>query len=138
MNKLSQVVGLICLVTLQSGCSSQPIMYPDENQDVLNKEKTDEAVEQCIQLADEAGVSSSNAGDAAKRTAISSAAGAASGAAIGAIGGNVVTGAASGAVGGLVIGLFSYLINSNQPDPNYKRIVEQCLREKGYQPIGWD
>jgi hypothetical protein len=27
-------------------------------------------------------------------------------------------------------------INSGNPDPVFKKFVEQCLRDKGYQPVG--
>ncbi|MBW2448714.1 MAG: hypothetical protein JRG83_22750, partial [Deltaproteobacteria bacterium] len=43
------------------------------------------------------------------------------------------TGAAGAAAGGLVRGLF----RSREPDPVERRFVEQCLRDRGYQPIGW-
>ena len=42
-------------------------------------------------------------------------------------------GAAVGAVGGLASGLFK----SSEPDPLYKSYVDTCLRERGYQTIGW-
>jgi hypothetical protein len=29
------------------------------------------------------------------------------------------------------------MLNSGKPDPVFKKFVEQCLRDKGYQPIGW-
>ena len=37
------------------------------------------------------------------------------------------------AAGGLVRGLLRW----REPDPVERRFVEQCLRERGYQPIGW-
>ena len=41
--------------------------------------------------------------------------------------------AAAGAIGGLFRGLF----RSREPDPVFRNYVDQCLRERGYQPIGW-
>jgi hypothetical protein len=31
----------------------------------------------------------------------------------------------------------SWLLGGRNPDPTYQRFVEECLREKGYQPLGW-
>jgi hypothetical protein len=27
---------------------------------------------------------------------------------------------------------------ASQPSPIYKRFVERCLRDKGYEPLGWE
>ena len=59
------------------------------------------------------------------------------GAAVGAVTGRPGTGAAAGAAGGGVGGFFRGIFGSSEPDPVYKRYVETCLRERGYQPIGW-
>jgi len=42
-------------------------------------------------------------------------------------------GAASGAAGGLVRGA----LKARDPDPVFKRFVERCLRERGYDVVGW-
>ena len=51
--------------------------------------------------------------------------------------GSVGRGAAAGAAGSAVVGLVRGLFRSREPDPVYRRFVEKCLREKGYEPIGW-
>ena len=45
--------------------------------------------------------------------------------------------AAAGAAGGGAASMTRSMINSGKPDPVFKRFVEQCLRDKGYLPIGW-
>jgi outer membrane lipoprotein SlyB len=59
------------------------------------------------------------------------------GAAAGAVVGRAGRGAAMGAAGGGSAGLLRGLFGSRDPDPVQKRFVEKCLREKGYQVIGW-
>jgi hypothetical protein len=29
------------------------------------------------------------------------------------------------------------MINSDKPDPVFKKFVKKCPRKKGYQPVGW-
>jgi OmpA family protein len=78
--------------------------------------------------------------DVAGSTAI----GAGTGAAIGAVGGAVTgnagegaaVGAATGGTAGLLSGIFG-AFRSSQPDPVYANFVDRCLRERGYDPIGW-
>ena len=41
--------------------------------------------------------------------------------------------AAGGAAGVLTRGV----IRSGDPDPTFRRFVEKCLRDKGYEPVGW-
>ena len=42
-------------------------------------------------------------------------------------------GAAGGGTGGLIRGIFG----SRDLDPVQRRFVDQCLKEKGYEVIGW-
>ena len=46
-------------------------------------------------------------------------------------------GAGAGAAGGAAGALTRGVIRSGDPDPVYQRFVEKCLRDKGYEPIGW-
>jgi len=43
-------------------------------------------------------------------------------------------GAASGATGGLLRGLF----RKSPPSEAYKQFVNRCLKERGYDPVGWE
>jgi len=59
----------------------------------------------------------------------------------GAIGGAAGEGAAIGAAGGATAGplgtMLGWMFQRSEPDPVYRTFVETCLRDKGYQPIGW-
>ncbi len=103
-------------------------------------------IDDCMQRAKEYVSSSGSGADVPESATIGAGAGAATGAAGGAAGGAVVghagRGAAIGAVGGgvagLTRGLFRGLFRSRKPSPAYRNFVDRCLREKGYDPIGWE
>ncbi len=136
------VFSLLCL----AGCSSQrPVLYPNDNLKRAGSAAADRDINECMHRA-EAYVSSGGGGSRAmENTAIDSGTSAAIGAAAGAAGGSIVghaaTGAAIGAAGGsaagLTRGLIGGLTTKQNPSPVYKSFVDRCLREKGYDPIGW-
>src|SRR5207245_9339092 len=79
---------------------------------------------------------------AAKDVAKGAAVGGAAGAAIGAVGGAVSgrgagTGAAVGAARGATAGAVHGAAKQTEPSPVYKRYVDRCLGERGYEVIGW-
>ena len=63
--------------------------------------------------------------------------GAATGAAIGAVTGNFGRGLAAGAAGGAAGGATHGLFKAAEPSPVYKNFVNRCLKEKGYEAMGW-
>ena len=101
-------------------------------------------IDDCITRAETA--SSETAGVSGENVvagaAGSSVVGAAAGGAGGAVVGEAGRGAAAGAVGGVVASLTSALLRglfaAKSPDPSYRPFVERCLREKGYEPAGWE
>ncbi len=129
---------MCCLLTATGCASKKPILYPNAAFHKSTGETPEQAIEHCIQLAKDSGTRSSRIGESSQRAATSTATGAASGAVIGAISGGAGRGAAIGAIGGLTAGLLHTLFSASEPDPTHKRFVEHCLREKGYQPIGWN
>ena len=123
---------------LLAGCAAKrPVLYPNDRYQEVGAAAADTDVEACISLAEAHGTSSDQGGEVATNTAVGAGVGAAGGAAVGAIFGNAGRGAAAGAAGGAVTGLFRGLVKASEPDPIYKRFVEQCLAERGYKPIGW-
>ena len=77
------------------------------------------------------------AGEVATGTAVGAGVGAAGGAVGGAISGGVGIGAAIGAASGAVVGLLTSLFRRSGPSAAYTSFVDRCLREKGYEPTGW-
>ena len=78
-------------------------------------------------------------GERATTGAVSSAAG---GAASGAVHGSVAAGAERGAAGcgarGLVRGLLREAFRAKKPSKPYRSFVRRCLKERGYDLIGWE
>jgi outer membrane lipoprotein SlyB len=131
------VLILFFVSTVYSCALKRPVLYPNYHLQVVGKEVAQGDIDECMRLAAEHGADSSAGGEVAKKTASGAAIGAATGAAVGAVLGHAArgaaTGAAGGGAGGLIIGLFS----SRDPDPVFRRFVEKCLSEKGYEPVGW-
>jgi hypothetical protein len=112
-------------------------LYPNAHYREVGPEVADMDVATCKVMADRQVGNSSTAGTVAKNTLGGAALGAALGAVGGAIAGNAGTGAAIGAGVGGTGGLAKGAMDSRENDPTYQGYVEACLREKGYEPIGW-
>jgi outer membrane lipoprotein SlyB len=135
--KTLKVLALSCLLLLVACSQKRPVLYPNYHLQEVGNETAQTEIDECISLAKEYGTSSSSSGKVAKRTAGGGAVGAAGGAASGAVFGSVGRGAAAGAAGGAAVGCLTGLFRSPEPDPVFRRFVEKCLLEKGYEPIGW-
>lgn len=142
--KLAMTFG--CLMISLAGCStSKPTLYPNPQFQKVGAAQADSDIADCEakaqQYVQSGGQGSQRAGEAARNTGVGAAVGAASGAVGGAIGGNAgegaAVGAASGATAGLLGTMFGWMFQRSEPDPVYRTFVETCLRDKGYQPIGW-
>ena len=121
------------------GCSAtRPVLYPNPHYEFVGATAAEADVEECMAFAEEHGHEPDQSDEVARKTAVGGAVGAAGGAAVGAVFGSAGRGAAAGAVGGAVGSLRSGLMSSNQPEPVFKRFVEQCLADRGYRPIGWE
>lgn len=130
-------LGLI-LVALVWGCAAKrPVLYPNYQLTMVGQEAAQVDIDHCIALAREYGAQTSASGEVAQDTATGAAVGGATGAAVGAVLGNFGRGAAAGAAGGAAGALTRSVIRSGDPDETFRRFVEQCLRDKGYEPIGW-
>lgn len=119
------------------GCASGPVLYPNEHLKTVGEEQAHKDIAECDKLAD--AYVKSDAGQAAAKSTLG---GAAAGTIIGGVGGAVVgdlgRGAAVGAATGAAAGLIRGISMASQPSPIYKKFVEKCLRDKGYEPIGWE
>lgn len=121
-----------------SACAQQrPVLYPNEHLKATGKEAGDVAIDECMRLAKEHGADEDKGERVAKDTAKGAVVGAAVGAAVGAVLGNPGRSAAAGAAGGGAGSLARGTVDSNKPDDVFKGFVERCLREKGFEPVGW-
>ncbi len=115
----------------------KPVLYPNETYRDVGKAAAEEEVEACIELAKDADLQEPAATQVAKETAAGGATGGATGAAVGAVLGRPGRGAAAGAAGAGAGALTRGVLRSREPDPLLRRYVEICLRERGYQVVGW-
>ena len=131
----------LCLIPfflLALGCAQQrPVLYPSPYMKTVGQERADADVNDCIRLASEQGAQRDAGGQVAKDTAEGGAVGGAVGAGVGAVLSSVGRGAAAGAAGGTAGALTRGLFRSSEPDPVFRGFVDRCLRDKGYEPIGW-
>ncbi|MBI9076828.1 MAG: cell envelope biogenesis protein OmpA [Desulfatibacillum sp.] len=123
---------------LGPGCGpSRPVLYPNAHYTQVGKAQAQADIKDCIRMAKESGVTPGQGKKVAKNTAAGSAVGAVVGGAVGSMSGDFGRGAAIGAVGGGAGGFARGVFNSGEPNPVYKNFVDRCLREKGYEPMGW-
>ncbi len=142
MNTRTCRAGFVALATAMAfGCAGpKPILYPNAHYRSVGERVAQSDIEGCRQSADAAGANRdpSRVTRAAKNTAaggaIGGAAGAAGGAVIGNAGRGAGFGAASGAAAALMRSLFFQRSTTSHAHIAY---VERCLRDLGYEPVGW-
>ncbi len=123
------------------GCASskRPVLYPNNHMKMVGQQQADADVNACMRAAEASGANSGKSEELAKGTAKAGAVGGATGAVIGAISSssNIGRGAAIGGAGAATATLVSGAFEVAEPTQVYIRFVEICLREKGYQTLGW-
>jgi hypothetical protein len=140
MKNLRLPVVALCALFLPACAPPKPILYPNVHFQQVGETGAERDIEECSDMAKEAGAKpgQGKAGQLAGGTvaggAIGSAAGAIGGAVVGHAGRGAMIGAAGGAAGGLLRGLF----RRSPPSEAYKQFVSRCLRERGYDPVGWE
>jgi hypothetical protein len=134
-------LGVLCVACVLAACAGpSPVLYPNAHYRAVGQATAERDIEDCRLVAEQAGADRGSgqgeaaAGDAVAGGAVGGAAGAAGGAIAGAAGTGAAIGAASGAAAGLVRSMF----RSSGPSHAYRNVVDRCLRERGYEPSGWD
>lgn len=130
---------LVLLGLLVLGCTTRrPVVYPDAAVRQAGEAAVQQDIDACLALATEEGLEAKTpTRKTAEGVVVGSVAGAAVGTAVGAVFGNPGRGAGAGAAGGATRGGLWGLIHAREPDPVQRAFVEECLRERGYRPIGW-
>ena len=132
------LISIFLILAVITGCADKrPVLYPNATLEHQGRAAADADIDACIQLAKDYGTEGDKGEELAKKTGKGAAVGGAVGAAVGAVTGNFGRGAAAGAAGGAAGSMTKGLFEANEPDPVTKRFVERCLRERGYEPIGW-
>jgi outer membrane lipoprotein SlyB len=127
----------VLTAALLSCAAQRPVLYPNAQLEKVGKSVAEADIDACIQLANDYGAKEGSGARVAKDTGVGAAVGGAAGAAVGAVTGNLGRGAAVGAAGGGAAAMTRSALKSGEPDAVFKKFVDQCLRDKGYQPIGW-
>lgn len=131
---------------VMAGCASQrPLLYPSEQFKRVGGATAEREINACLNQAQEYVAADARTRSALQETVTSTASsatiGATAGAVSGAISGRAGPAAAIGAAGGgaaaLTQGLIHGVSSKSAPSPLYKDFVNRCLRDKGYDPIGW-
>lgn len=132
---------LILAMLTVSGCagSKRPVLYPNQQLYTVGQSQADADIDACMWAAEAAGANAGRGRELAGNTAKAGAVGGATGAVVGAISSSssVGRGAAIGGAGAATAALVGGAFKASKPTQIYMRFVDQCLRDKGYQPIGW-
>ncbi|MGB5407687.1 MAG: hypothetical protein WBN43_12990 [Thiogranum sp.] len=133
-------LSLFAVCVLYVGCAGtpNPVLYPNNHLKQVGQVAADRDIAECRQLASSSGVVETRDGKVAGQAAGGAAIGGASAGAWGLVRGNdagerALAGAAAGAAAGTVRGA----MNSGQTSPVYRNFVQKCLRDRGYEVIGW-
>jgi hypothetical protein len=137
-NPIGVVTGVL-FVSLVACSGPKPILYPNEHFKTVGQEGVEQDISACREMAEAAGADQGKGkgGQVAGSTAVGGGIGAAGGAVGGAVVGRPGTGAAIGAAAGATGGLLRGLFGSRGPSRAHMNFVDRCLKEKGYEPVGW-
>jgi len=135
--RATAVLSVLVVVGIAACAPKRPVLYDNNKTAAVGPAVAQQDIDECMARARAAGHGGSGARDAAVSTTTGAAAGAAIGAATGAVRGHAGRGAAVGAAGGATGGLIRSMFRSRDPDPIERNYVDTCLREKGYQTLGW-
>ena len=129
---------LISITLMLNACGAKrPVLYPNNHLKEIGRAKADQEIDDCIRLATEYRAGGDRAKEIAGNTGKAGVIGAATGAVIGVITGDIGRATAIGGAGAATATMGSGIMRSDEPDPVFKQFVDQCLREKGFQPLGW-
>lgn len=129
----------VIIVAAFAGCASQrPVLYPNAKYKQAGDAVARQDVDDCIRLAEQSGAAHGGGERAVRSGATGAAVGGVTGAVAGAVGHrNVLDSAAAGAAVGAAAGGTHGAIRSDEPGEIHRNFVQRCLRERGYDVIGW-
>ncbi|MGD8842649.1 MAG: hypothetical protein PVJ83_04155 [Gammaproteobacteria bacterium] len=130
----------ICLAALLAGCASgppKPVFYPNTHLQNVGQAQADRDIAECKQLAHTSGVAEKKRGEVGKKAATGAAVGGASAGAWGLVSGNAGQRALAGAAAGAAAGTVRGGVQKTETSPVFRNFVNRCLKERGYEVIGW-
>lgn len=141
MKRQGAASGVCLLALFLYACAGpKPILYPNDHLKAVGQDAAKQDIAECREMAEAAGAKpgEGKAGQVAGSTAVGAGVGAAGGAVGGAIYGAAGHGSAIGAASGATIGLLRGLFSRPRPGQGYINFVDRCLKERGYEPVGWE
>jgi hypothetical protein len=135
-----KVVAMVSILTLIACAGPKPILYPNAHLQAVGQDAAKEDIAECRQMAESAGAKpgEGKTGQVAGSTVVGAGMGAAGGAVGGAVIGAAGRGSAIGAASGATVGLLRGLFRRPHPGQAYVNFVNRCLKERGYEPVGWE
>ena len=137
--QISMRLAVLLLAAFVAGCATQkPVLYPNAKYKEAGQEAAQREIDNCDRMARESGATPGGGDRIARGGATGAAIGGATGAVAGAIGRrNVLDSAAAGAAVGGTAGAVHGATRSDEPSSVYQGFMNRCLRERGYEVIGW-
>ncbi len=134
-----RVLVLVLALWMVACSGPKPILYPNAHYETVGKETAERDIAECQEMAEAAGATPEKGKGAqvAGNTVVGASVGAAGGAVGGAVVGAAGKGSAIGAAGGATAGLLRGLFSRPKPSDAYMGFVNRCLKERGYDPVGW-
>ena len=134
--RLLLIVGI--LVATASCSAKRPVFYPNAHLERVGQAQAKADVDQCMAEARQYGVKEGTDEKVGGRAVKGAAVGATTSAVVAAVlAKDVGRAVGAGAAGGATAGAVSGAVDANDPDQVFKNYVNRCLREKGYDVIGW-
>ena len=132
---MKKVVYALLPLALAACATNKPVLYSANG----TPANADSAIAECQQMAIGAGAqpTGGQVGQIARDSTKGAAVGAATGVVGGAIAGAAGRGAGIGAATGATFALINSLFSAPAPNPAYRAYVERCLRDRGFDPVGW-
>ena len=127
-------------VFLVACATSAPVIYQNKTTTQVGEAQVQSDIDACVAEAESKGLDPTHGpgSEVAKDTVRGGAVGGATGAVTGAIAGNAGSGAKYGAAAGATAGLLRGLFKDSKPNSVYRRYVERCLVDLGYDVVGWN
>lgn len=122
------------------GCASappKPVLYPNNHMQSVGQAQANQDIAACKQLAHSSGVAENKDGEVGKKAVGGAAVGGAAAGAWGLVRGDAGQRALAGAAAGAAAGTVRGGMQATETSPIFKNFVNRCLRERGYEVIGW-
>lgn len=135
--KLTYLLIFAASLLIVSGCAQKrPVLYQNAHYKQTSSEQREKDIDYCIKQGQENIGETSRGKKAVSGGVTGSIIGGAVGLGVGIITGNPGRSTAAGALGGGAGGAAGGAL-SDSGNALFRKYVDRCLREKGYDPIGW-